>query len=308
MFPGSGALPRGGEVDLGARAAMRGLAWPERSELEPLRPRSVGPGPRRTPILALRLLPRPPVQRRARPPRSRRPRGSWTLSYSAPPSGGRPIGRCEVRGYERTIPMPPGLPDVPLPIETPRLVLRLPSRRDLPDLRRSFRDPRNARAVGAPLHPRSEMRDPALLVSRTWREYRRGEHLSLSVVLRDPPVCIGRVGLRGLDWTYRKVESLSYWIDPTYWNRGYATEASWFLCHAAFRHLGMRRIGSSSLDLNRASRAVHRRLGFVEEGREREAVRIKGRSLDMIHFGLLKRELPSWGKVSKAAGISARSS
>ncbi len=104
------------------------------------------------------------------------------------------------------------------------------------------------------------------------------------------------------------MESLSSWIDPTYWTRGHATEASWFLCHKAFRHLGMRRIGSSSLDLNRASRAVHRRPGFVEEGREREAVRLKGRSLDMIHFGLLQRELPSWGKVSKAAGISARSS
>ncbi len=141
------------------------------------------------------------------------------------------------------------------------------------------------------------------MVSRTLREYRRGEHLSLSVVLRDSSVCIGRVGLRGLDWTYRKVESLSYWIDPQYWNRGYATEASWYLCSAAFRHLGMRRIGSSSLDQNLASLAVHRHLGFVEEGRERESVQLTRRCMDMIHFGLLKRELPAWEKVAKAMGI-----
>lgn len=200
--------------------------------------------------------------------------------------------------------MPPRLADVSLPIRTPRLILRLPSRRDVPDLRRSFGDPRTARAVGASLHPESEMRSPSLLVSRTLREYGRDEHLSLSVELRGPSVCIGRVGLRGVDWTYRKVESLSYWIDPKYWNRGYATEASWYLCKAAFRDLGMRRIGSSSLDGNLASIAVHRRLGFVEEGRERESVCVDGRCMDMILYGLLKREFPPWKKVVKASGIS----
>jgi [ribosomal protein S5]-alanine N-acetyltransferase len=129
------------------------------------------------------------------------------------------------------------------------------------------------------------------MVDRTRREYRAGEHLSLSVVLREERRCIGRVGLRGLDWKWRKVESLSYWIDPRYWDRGYATEASWFLCRAAFRTLGMRRIGSAALESNRASQAVLRRLGFVEEGRERRSVVVRGTSLDMVQFGLLKGEL-----------------
>ena len=200
--------------------------------------------------------------------------------------------------------MPPRLPDIRLPIETPRLTLRLPSRRDVPDLRRSFRDPRTAIAAGAPLHSRTEMNDPALMVSRTRGEYRRGEHLSLSVVLRDPSICIGRVGLRGLDWTWHKVESLSYWIDPKYWNRGYATEASWFLCDTAFRRLGVRRISSSALDKNLASLSVLKRLGFVEEGREREAVCVKGRCMDMVLYGLLKKELLSWEKVSGVARLS----
>ncbi len=107
-----------------------------------------------------------------------------------------------------------------LPLETPRLLLRLPSRRDVPDLKRSFRDPRTARAHGAPLHPRAEMENPLRMVTRTLREYHQGEHLSLSVILRGDGGCIGRVGLRGLDWTWRKVESLSYWIDPRYLGPG----------------------------------------------------------------------------------------
>lgn len=178
-----------------------------------------------------------------------------------------------------------------LPLETPRLLLRLPSRRDVPDLKRSFRDPRTARAHGAPLHPRAEMENPLRMVTRTLREYHQGEHLSLSVILRGDGGCIGRVGLRGLDWTWRKVESLSYWIDPRYWGQGFATEASWFLCRAAFGPLRMRRVASQALDQNLSSLAVLRKLGFVEEGREREAVCVRGRCMDMVLFGLLRGEL-----------------
>lgn len=185
----------------------------------------------------------------------------------------------------------PSLAAVHLPIETPRLLLRLPSRKDVPDLRRSFRDPRTARAVGASLHSSVERRDPSRMVVRTLAEYRAGQHVSLSVIERAGGTCIGRVGLRGLDWKWRKVESLSYWIDPAHWNRGFATEASWFLCSRAFRSLGVRRIGSQALAPNLASLRVLRRLGFVEEGREREAVRVRGASLDMVLFGLLRDEL-----------------
>jgi [ribosomal protein S5]-alanine N-acetyltransferase len=140
------------------------------------------------------------------------------------------------------------------------------------------------------------------MVARTAAEYRQGEHLSLSVVERASGRCVGRVGLRGLDWHWRKVESLAYWIDPAAWNRGYATEAAWFLCAAAFRSLRMRRVGSQALDGNRASLAVLRKLGFTEEGRERESVCVRGRCRDMILFGLLRAELRPLGSEATAGG------
>jgi ribosomal-protein-alanine N-acetyltransferase len=191
-----------------------------------------------------------------------------------------------------------------LPIETPRLLLRLPTEADVPDLRRSFRDPRTARAVGASLHSNAERKNPSEMVTRTRREFRSGEHLSLSVVSRESKQCIGRVGLRGLDWTWRKVESLSYWIDPRCWNQGYATEAAWFLCQAGFDELGMRRIASQALASNLASRAVLRRLGFWEEGCERESVVVRGRKMDMILFGMLRGELRPWAAVGPSGANS----
>lgn len=154
-----------------------------------------------------------------------------------------------------------------------------------------FRNPLTARAAGAPLHAIAEMKSPSLMVQRTRREFVAGTDLSLSVVLRSTGSCIGRVGLRGLDWKWKKVESLAYWLDPGYWNQGLTEEASWSVCKLAFDRLGMRRISSQALDRNPASQAVLRRLGFVEEGRERRSVCVKGRYMDMILFGLLAEEL-----------------
>ncbi len=201
----------------------------------------------------------------------------------------------------------PRIVRLPLPLRTSRLTLRLPSSGDVPDLARSFEDSRTARAVGAPLHSELEMRHPAAMVARTLREYVRGEHLSLSVVHRESGRTIGRVGLRGLDWRWQKAESLSYWIDPDHWNQGYATEASWHLCRAGFDSLGLRRIGSQALDQNAPSLAVLRRLGFVEEGREREAVRVNGQCMDMVLFGLLRGELvPARDALARREGLEPK--
>lgn len=186
-----------------------------------------------------------------------------------------------------------------LPIETPRLILRLPTMADVPDIRRSFRDRRTARAVGAPLHSPEEVRDPSKMVQRTRLEFRKATDLSLSAVQRSDGCCIGRIGLRGLDWHWRTVESLSYWIDPAFWNQGYATEASWSLCHVAFSKLGMHRISSSALEPNIASLRVLKKLGFLEEGRQRESVRVRGHSMDMLLYGLLRGELAPWASLSR---------
>ncbi len=189
-----------------------------------------------------------------------------------------------------------------LPLQTPRLTLRLPSPADVPELKRMFRNPLTARAAGAPLHSATEMEDPARMVRRTRREFREDAHLSLSVVLTSTGSCIGRVGLRGLDWRWKKVESLAYWLDPRYWNQGLTTEACWFVCQLAFDRLGMRRISSQALDRNLASRAVLFRLGFKEEGRERQSVCLRGRCMDMVLFGLLAEEIRSRPEGPAAAG------
>ena len=61
------------------------------------------------------------------------------------------------------------------------------------------------------------------------------------------------------------------------------------LCHA-FGSLRLHKICGQAIDDNQASIALHRRLGFVEEGVLREQQRIDGVYRTLICFGLLARE------------------
>ncbi len=109
--------------------------------------------------------------------------------------------------------------------------------------------------------------------------------------------------MRGLDWKWRRVESRSYWIDPGMGHRGYASEAARVLCHEGFRRLGARRFRPPALEPSGASLAEFRLLGFVEEGREREAVSERGRRKDGILFGPFDRVLaPLANRAARAPG------
>jgi RimJ/RimL family protein N-acetyltransferase len=58
----------------------------------------------------------------------------------------------------------------------------------------------------------------------------------------------------------------------------------------AFRNLGLHKVNSDYLEPNAASRAIHERVGFVEEGRLREDAWRQGRWIDRILLSLLASE------------------
>ncbi|KAF9013509.1 acyl-CoA N-acyltransferase, partial [Cyathus striatus] len=89
--------------------------------------------------------------------------------------------------------------------------------------------------------------------------------------------------------------SMSIAFLPQFWNKGYGTEAINFMLTHGFKQLGLHRIALQVYEFNEHAVEVYRRLGFVEEGRAREAIWYDGRWWDIIEFGMLERE---WG-VSK---------
>ncbi len=78
--------------------------------------------------------------------------------------------------------------------------------------------------------------------------------------------------------------------EKDYWSRGYGTEATRLIIHYGFEQLNLHRITSSAISFNERSLRLHLRVGFKEEGRQREANFKNGEYHDLVMFGLLRKE------------------
>jgi RimJ/RimL family protein N-acetyltransferase len=76
-------------------------------------------------------------------------------------------------------------------------------------------------------------------------------------------------------------------------HRGYGTEAIDCLLRYAFEELGLNRIGLSVFDFNERAISAYEKLGFVEEGRFRQAIMRSSGFHDAILMSILKSEWKS---------------
>lgn len=101
---------------------------------------------------------------------------------------------------------------------------------------------------------------------------------------------IGLLSLSDLDLAMGHAEAGIMIAQPVNRGQGFATEGMRLLLDYAFGELGLHRVYARVAQENTSSLQLFRRLGFVEEGRMREAMRRGGRFLDLILFGLLAHE------------------
>lgn len=80
-------------------------------------------------------------------------------------------------------------------------------------------------------------------------------------------------------------------LDESSLGNGFGTEAMRLVARHAFDDLGMHRISLRVLSFNERAIAAYRKVGFVEEGRERESALIGGVWHDDVIMGLLENEL-----------------
>ena len=101
---------------------------------------------------------------------------------------------------------------------------------------------------------------------------------------------IGSLGINGIN---SKDHNATFGIalgDKQYWSKGYGTEAAGLIIRYGFEQLNLHRISSSAWSFNERSIKMHRKAGFKEEGRRREAVYKNGVYHDEVLFGLLRQE------------------
>jgi len=119
----------------------------------------------------------------------------------------------------------------------------------------------------------------------------REDEINLLVVEKISERPIGLAGLRNIDGFNRTARLGVLVGEETDRGSGYGSEAVKLLLRHAFDYLGLRRVNLSVLEKNEPALHLYRKLGFVQEGRERRAQLRGGEYLDRLHFGLFKEEL-----------------
>jgi RimJ/RimL family protein N-acetyltransferase len=78
--------------------------------------------------------------------------------------------------------------------------------------------------------------------------------------------------------------------EKDYWSKGYGVEAGRLMINYGFQQLNLHRISSAAVAFNERSIKLHRKLGFKEEGRLRQAMFKNGEYHDRLEFGILREE------------------
>ena len=172
----------------------------------------------------------------------------------------------------------PVLIDVPMPIRTPRLLIRP----------KQIGDGASTSAAVAEtwdeLHKWMRWAENREAFTAESMEI-RNRHVMASFILRESIELIGLeaatgeaviwCGLHDIDWQGRQCDT-GFWVRKSAQRRGIATETANAMVRYAFGGLGMQRVGFTHSLGNEPSRRIAERLGFALEGIQRSANLLPG--------------------------------
>lgn len=112
----------------------------------------------------------------------------------------------------------------------------------------------------------------------------------LSIVVKNDDTLIGNIGLFKIDIVHRKAELGIALGDFENISKGYGTEAMELMIDYGFNVLNLHRIELIVHDFNTRAIQTYKKVGFIEEGRKREAIYSDGKYHDEIIMSILKNE------------------
>jgi ribosomal-protein-serine acetyltransferase len=110
-----------------------------------------------------------------------------------------------------------------------------------------------------------------------------------AAIIDDEGRIIGSVGLVEIHWRDRRA-SIGYWLAHDRTGRGTMTEAVRAMLDHAFGTLGLNRVELHAQPENEASRYVAQRVGFREEGVQRQAQRFEDGYRDLVVHAVLAED------------------
>jgi len=173
-------------------------------------------------------------------------------------------------------------------LETPRLILREFTDQDCSAVLAYQSDPRYLQYYEWTERKPQEVQEFVQRFINQQKEQPRYK-FQLAVTLRSNRQLIGNCGIR-MAYADARVADIGYELAPEHWGQGYATEAARAIVEFGFTQLRVQRIWSWCIADNVASAHVLQKLGLKLEGRLREKEFFKGRSWDVLTFGVLASE------------------
>jgi RimJ/RimL family protein N-acetyltransferase len=113
---------------------------------------------------------------------------------------------------------------------------------------------------------------------------------SFAIHLRDDDEPVGVISLMNISDANESADLSVIVGHPDDRHQGYGTEAIGMLLRYAFEDLGLNRVGLSAFDFNGGAISAYEKLGFVVEGRYRQAIKRHSGFHDAILMSILKDE------------------
>ncbi|EKV06606.1 Acyl-CoA N-acyltransferase [Penicillium digitatum] len=116
---------------------------------------------------------------------------------------------------------------------------------------------------------------------------------SLEPTSTSNPVPIGHVNLfslHGPHYTHHRNAMIGISLVDGFRGKGYGGEAINWALDWAFQHVGLHRVSIGAFSFNENALKLYRKLGFVDEGREREAVYHRRAWHDTVSLSMLEHE------------------
>ena len=172
-------------------------------------------------------------------------------------------------------------------LETERLILRQLSRKDKQRIVSLLNNRNIIDMTGTIPHPYTE-KHAMEYINGTLLGFERRQKTAFGIVQKRDNLLIGAMGIR-YDKEHQR-GNLGYWIGEAYWGNGYATEALKALMAYEFSYEGLHKIEACHFGENIGSSRVLLKAGLKKEAEKKEHFKKNGRFLDVIEYGLLRKD------------------
>ena len=163
--------------------------------------------------------------------------------------------------------MNPLLLDIPLQIETERLLLRAPRQSgDGTIVNDAIKDSFNELKAWLPFAQTiPTLEETEVNLREAYINFIKRDSLRFLIFHKDTNDFIGVTSFEGLNWDIPK-SHIGYWINTRFMGNGYMLEAVKGLCELGLNHMNFKRVEIRCESKNLKSRSIPEKLGFELEG------------------------------------------